>query len=321
MTDEPISFTDWLTDALPISDVPDKNYRHRRLDENQELRERILPGLKQVVFDAHEDARRYIRDVEGVSLDSLEIPPGQDPAAGYPGQTVHLNNLMGYLGEILTGIICEEFAPFEEARWEVPAYLFRWHLDEDRHLDQVGQVGKNPNPDKEIRPGRQGDDCLAFIMDGAGNITHALFCESKCWTRHRKKNKKKADGSVIKVSEVIEAHQKLSDRNLIPLDRRRLIAILRDYSPDEKPKAALWVTALRRLYFEDQRASDYQRFDLVCCVYGTVQRSGETWIDRDTPNSAYKGGRHLEAIEIYIRDVKDIVRKVYEYEEPQDDSE
>lgn len=180
MTDDPISFTDWLTDALPVSNVPEKKYRHRRLDESRELRDRILPRLKQVIFEAHEDARRYIRKLEGVSLNPLEIPEGQDPAAGYPGQTVHLNNLIGYFGEILTGVICEEFAPFDETRWKVPAYLFRWHLDEARHLDQIGQIGKNPNPNKEIRPGRQGDDCLAFILNESGNITHTLFCESKC---------------------------------------------------------------------------------------------------------------------------------------------
>jgi len=214
MNDEPVSFTDWLTDSLPVQEMPDKKYRHRRLDENAALRQRILPRLKQVVFEAHEDARRHIRDIEGVSLNPVEISEGQDAAAGYPGQTVHTNNLMGYFGEVLTSIICEEFAPFGDARWEV-----------------------------------------------------------------------------------------------------------RDYSPQEKPKASKWITALQKLRFEEQRVPGYQRFDLICCIYGTIRRQGQTWIPREAHHPAYKGGRFLEAIEIYIRDVKNVVREVYDYQGPADDLE
>jgi len=321
VTDEPISFTDWLTDSLPVQETPDKKYRHRRLDENAALRQRILPRLKQVVFEAHEDARRHIRDIEGVSLNPVEISEGQDPAAGYPGQTVHTNNLMGYFGEVLTSIICEEFAPFGDARWEVPAYFFRFHYDEDRHREQVEQIGKKTDPDEEIRPGRTGEDCLAFIMDETDNITHTLICEAKCRTQHTEKKIQGKQGEVIITTEVSEAHQKISERYLVPLDRPRIIEILRDYSPQEKPKASKWITALQKLRFEEQRVPGYQRFDLICCIYGTIRRQGQTWIPREAHHPAYKGGRFLEAIEIYIRDVKTVVREVYDYQGPADDLE
>jgi hypothetical protein len=292
-----VSYQDWLTENLSENHL--ENYRHRRMDEVESLREIILPRLKQVVFEAHEDMRRHLRDIEGVSLDPLEIPPNEDPAEDYPGQKLHLTTLMGYFGEIFVGLFCEEFAPMGNTEWKVPAYLFRFHLDEDRHLDQIEQIGKNPNPDKELRFGRKGDDCLAFAMDEDGNITSALFCEAKCVSRHRVRREKK--------DEVSDAHEKLNNKLLIPVDRRRLIQILKDYPND--PDASKWIEALQRL--RKNRVPEYRRFDLVCCIYGQKRMPGKTWIPKDQPHPSYTASRPLEAVEVYIRGIQEVVCEVY----------
>ena len=125
MSDETVAFDAWLQGALTANE--DGQYWHRRLDEETALRVKILPQLKQIVYEAHEDVRMRLRRIEGVSLDPLEIPAGQDPAEGYP-ERLPTSTLMGYFGEVFAGVVCESFAPLGETRWKVPAHLFRFYI-------------------------------------------------------------------------------------------------------------------------------------------------------------------------------------------------
>jgi hypothetical protein len=288
MSDEEVSFDAWLKGALTSNDGI---YRHRHLDEEITLRPEILPHLKQIVNEAHEDARKRLRDIEGVSLDPLEIPTGQDPAEGYP-ERLPTTTLMGYFGEILAGIICENFAPLEETRWKVPAHLFRFHLEAFRHLEQLGQGGIDQN--HQIF-GRTGDDCLAFVLDEDGTVIRAMFCEAKCLNRH---DSRKVD----------EAHRKLTDAVLKPLDRQQLIEVLLD---NDDPESAVWVEALRKLRFQSSD-SDYERCDLICYVCRKPQRKIGVWIPRAKPHPDYRAKRRLEAVEVCICEVRQLVKEVYE---------
>src|SRR3546814_18717852 len=69
----------------------------------------------------------------------------------------------------------------------VPALLFRFHDQEFQHLDLInervlaGEVHE-PDAEKEKRPGRTGDDGLAFRVDANGVITDILTLEAKCLT-------------------------------------------------------------------------------------------------------------------------------------------
>src|SRR5207248_2506322 len=88
--------------------------------------------------------------------------------------------LKGYFGEIFAAIIAQNFSPFELHNWEVPAFLFRHHLVEFQHLEAMRQQGS----EAKYRPGRTGDDCLAFQRDGNGEIVRVLYCEAKCTVDH-----------------------------------------------------------------------------------------------------------------------------------------
>ena len=291
MSDKTILFNAWLQGPLTVNE--DQKYRHRRLDEENTIRGEILPQIKRIVYEAHEDARRRLRRIEGVPLDPLEILSCQDPAEGYP-ERLHMTTLMGYFGEVFAGIICENFAPLGETRWKVPAYLFRFHLDEFRHLDQVHQIGVAEDPDRERRFGRTGDDCLAFILDENGKIIRSMFCEAKCLNEH---DNRKVD----------EAHKKLSDVIITPLDRQQLIDVLLD---SDDPEAAVWVEALRTLRFQSNDP-DLERCDLVCYVCGEPPIRSDARIPKESPHPDYKGDRCLEAVEVYIHQVRQLVKEVY----------
>jgi hypothetical protein len=150
--------------------------------------------------------------------------------------------------------------------------------------------------DAELRPGRTGDDCLAFRRDANGDVIAALFCEAKCTKGHRTKL-------------IDEAHEKSSQPNLLPVDLLQLIEVL----SDAKGKAAArWVKALRKLYYRRKKSGDgYERLDQVTYVCGKRPKTKKTWIRTNKPHKKYTGGRRLHVAEIHVGDVEDLIEEAY----------
>lgn len=252
-----------------------------------------ITALQQIVYDAHEDSRKRLRDLLGDSLDPL-CPDSPYPVDQYP-QCLHELTLKGYFGEIFAGVIAEHFSPHSEDGWKVPAYLFRNNLEAYRQLETLDQSSASIG----IIPGRTGDDCLAFKRDDTGRITNSLVCEAKCTNQH--------DSSLLD-----DAHTKISEPYLKPLDLMQLIEILKSYNDDVSNQ---WVNALKKLHIEKNH-TNYERCDLVSYVCGLEPRrppSRKTWIDPPTNmNDFYTGGRKLETVEIHLYDVEGIISKVYD---------
>jgi hypothetical protein len=292
----------WLTSSLTKS--PDMRYRHRMLMEDKNQRVFILDELKTIVHKAHEDARQHLRDVAGTSLDPLSfyssttssdiisnspLPTNFDPSKGYP-ESCHLHTLKGYFGEIFAGIIAENYDPFEEQDWEVPAFLFRFHLTEFQQLELLRETERQC----KIQPGRTGDDCLAFRRAKDGRIIQLIVCEAKCTKSHN-------------VNMITDAHKKLSETNTKPVDLLRLIEILREY---DDPESQGWVEALRQLYIGPTDAS-YERCDLLSYVCGQRPIRKTTWLSVDVPHNLYSGDRRLEVVEVHLCDVEDLIKEIY----------
>jgi hypothetical protein len=280
----------WL--KLKVQTAPGGLYQHALGQENGANRSTILPGLQILVSSAHEDARKRLRRLANGSLDPLSAPGPRDPAEGYP-ERLHIQTLKGYFGEILAGAVAENLSPFGKD-WAVPAYLFRYHLVEFQQLAMMNQTGA----DATLRPGRTGDDCLAFLRDSNGGIVAVLFCEAKCTADHD-------DGMIG------DAHEKSSLPNLLPVDLLQLIEILEDSAVGD---AKEWVMALRSLHLKGPNPpAPYERFDQVTYVCGRkpVRGGRESWISSAKPHDRYKGGRRLHVAEIHISEVEELVKNVY----------
>lgn len=128
----------WLVEDLSTSS--DGMYRHSLLKENQKYRKNAIEELKKYVNNAHEDARKRLREIAGYNLDPLQRELQEDPARDYP-QMLHLQTRKGYFGEIFAGLFAENFDPFEE-EWEIPIYLFRYHLTKFQQLERIRQTGQ-----------------------------------------------------------------------------------------------------------------------------------------------------------------------------------
>lgn len=280
----------WLENQETISN--DCRYYHLLLVEESSSMFIVLPELCQVFTEAHEDARMRIRKLSGLSLDPLSINSVTDDfLSDYPSK-LDQKTLKGYFGEIFAGIVAEHYSPFGIRNWEVPVFFFRYHQLAFDQLEKYWETGVSPG----VIPGRTGDDNLAFLRDEQGNIISALFCEAKCTNSH--------DSTLI-----ADAHEKLSDKSLQPAELLRIIEILTESSD---PEAQNWIRGLRNLYHK-VTSSKYERYDLVCYVCGKSpkQSNRQTWISRDRHHPAYTANRKLEAVEVHLSNVDELISLVY----------
>jgi hypothetical protein len=171
----------WLVDQQVAS--THSSYRLRVWRANPGGLAAIRDELIAYFDEALEDARRRIRRGFEDSLSPFN-DPAVDPAANYPA-VLHRITLQGYLGETLAVLAVEHWGAIGHTDWVVPAFLFRLHDQEFQHLEAINErllAGEAYDPDRvaERRPGRTGDDGLAFRMDDQNTITDVLTLEAKC---------------------------------------------------------------------------------------------------------------------------------------------
>ncbi|MDF5719742.1 MAG: DEAD/DEAH box helicase [Rhizonema sp. PD37] len=278
----------WLSNS--VSESEDKRYTHRLLREDKSQRNIIINELILIVQKAHKDARYRLHKLAGNSLTPFGDFSDNDPSYGYP-ERLNIISLQGYFGEIFSGIIAENFAPFGRDDWEIPAFLFRFHLVEFQHLEFLNQTEEIAKK----RPGRTGDDCLAFLRNSEGVIIASLVCEAKCTTNHYTKM-------------IAEAHKKASEPHIKPVDIPQIIEILGDY---DDPFSSEWVDSLRVLWLEKKVDRNYERCDLISYICGEHPIRNSTWIPLEKPHEQYTAERRLEAVEIHLHEVENLVTSVY----------
>ena len=283
----------WLVDQHLANTNPGYNIRVWR--ENRAGLAAIQREFIAYINEALDDARTRIR--RGFEDDlSPFSDPQNDPAANYPA-LLHRVTLQGYFGEMLGVMAVEHWGAHGHRDWVVPAFLFRLHSQEFQHLDTINQrliAGEGHNPDlpAEQRPGRTGDDGLAFRINADHNITDILTIEAKCLTRNNN-------------DEIEDAHRKLATGPLRPSGISELINLLDDY---DTPEAKTWQQALLSLY-----KGGYQhavRYDAIAYACGQIPRrpvGRVAWMPIDAPHQAYTVNRGLESMEFQLDDLNTVV--------------
>jgi hypothetical protein len=286
----------WLIDQqLPSSH---RRYRLRIWREDRAQLNAIRNELSLYMEEAFEDARTRIRRGFEDDLSPFNDPK-TDPAANYP-TLLHRVTLQGYLGETLAVIAVEHWGAHGHSDWVVPALLFRLHDQEFQHLEAINERilnGEVYNPDRvaEQRPGRTGDDAIAFRITDENIITDVLTIEAKCVSRNNNEKIK-------------EAHQKLAAGGSRPSAIRELINIMDEY---ETPDAARWQEALLKLWRDGHRNA--QRYDSIAYACGrTPARAGRvSWMPDHAPHADYTAARNLEGMEFQFSGLDDLVDFLY----------
>lgn len=211
---------------------------------------------------AHEGARSALRAPLGESLNPIKHGTKKDPAYGYPHK-FNIVALQGFFGEILTGIIAEQYEMFGSDSWEVPVHLFRAHLTAFQQLEEI----KQSDDWEKMILGRTGDDGLAFARNQNGKIICWMACEAKYTSSHNS-------------GLISDNHEKLSKSVAVrPIDLLRAIEALQDYADDKYSQD--WIKALRVLYFEEGKI---RRRDLSVYVYAQPPVNKNSWISPDQPS-------------------------------------
>lgn len=286
----------WLVDQRIAS--PHARYRLRVWRENRAGLVAIQAELVAYIDEAFDDARRRIRRGFEDNLSPFK-DPATDPAANYP-TLLHRITLQGYLGETLAVLAVEHWGAHGHTDWIVPAFLFRLHDQEFQHLETINErllAGEAYDPDRiaERRPGRTGDDGLAFRINGENTITDVLTLEAKCLVQNNN-------------AKIEEAHQKLAAGAIRPSGVRELINLLEEY---DTPEAQAWQEALLKLWREGYRVAI--RHDAVGYTCGRVptQARRVAWMPADAPHPAYTAPRRLEGMEFQFEDLTTVVNTLY----------
>jgi hypothetical protein len=244
-------------------------------------------GSKSFVMDVHEDGRRHLRNLASRSLDPLGSPRLADPAVGYP-ERLHIDTLKGYLGEILAGIVAETLSPHDIDDWKVPGFPLALHDIAFDQLETCRVTGREPT----TIPGQSGNDCLAFQLSDEGHVKRCLVCESKCSSAHS-------------ANLIADAHESIGKAVLTSL--RKLIEILRIRGDDESRR---WVDALQVLWLGEPN-DEYEQCNMVVYVCGQHPKRSASWLSDTNPHLSYSSEQRLEAVEIHLHQVYDLVRRIY----------
>ena len=287
----------WLV-AQPLTSVNSKYELRvwREVNANfGALRDELVAYAQEALDDARRRIRKGFEDPLSPFSDRVD-----DPAVHYPAMLNRIT-LQGYLGETLAGLAVEHFGALGEKDWHVPAFLFRFHDQEFQHLDLINErfiMGESHDPDAEAekRPGRTGDDALAFQLDGEGKITHVLALEAKCLA---------VSNSAI----IADAHGKLAAGTLRHSGIRELINLLSDY---ENTEAQAWVARLLELYRDGFKS--VKRSDGLAYTVGNSPVKPKTrlsWLQANAPHASYTVDRQLDAMEFQITELKVLVDTLY----------
>jgi hypothetical protein len=295
-------FHDWLVSERTANG----RYAHHLLREVTALRPAAIAALHAAIERINEDVRARLRLAHIISLDPFAEEPVVDPARGYP-DFLDFNTLKGYFGEVLSGLLAVTYGAHGIDIWEIPGFLIRFHEAALQYLERQQQAHPDGDPnlaeiDQEPRiPGRTGDDCLAFQRDANGQIIRVLCCEAKCTINHA-------------VKHIHDAHEKASEAALKPIDLRLLVELLENC---DEPAAVAWRDALLRLRFAHALPAGYERCDLVCYIYGRAPIREPAWLPVGAPHPRYTARRRLEAVEVCLPSIRDLVLAVYRAAAPE----
>lgn len=279
---------EWLNEQSPPPSSQTYRYRWFRTNPpNDELR----AALQAFARDAHRDA---LCRLESILRPKLEPFPGAN-AAGSPGPIgypykLHSDTLQAYFGELLASALVQVIRPFGEDGWEVPAYRWRINVfDLFRALERSRMTGTPVQPVF----GAHGDDCSAFrLADGTGRVEAYLICESKCTRTHR---------STL----IDDAHKHLRSE-VTAMDIPQLLEVLAD-GPAELH--ARWFRPLYDMYHN--HADRVPRYHMVLYVYGHAAKNGKGWLPTAGAHKSYAAPEPLEAVEVHIADLPQLVGDIY----------
>lgn len=302
------ALANWLND-YPSEEV--EGYGHLLLEEQAETDLALADDLIDYFESAHLDARKCFHKLARISLH----PDAGDEAcdAQYPG-SLPLTALKGLFGEVMCGMMAENFEFVGKHEYLIPVFLFRNHEDAGQY---IYTLSRDHTRTREVL-GRKGDDFIAIVVDGEGKVTRFIAGEAKwrgSWTQSalatvmlgakiedpEDETKRIHNGKGV----WFEVNRGLS----VPLGLEQLHTILVECEPD---KFASAIASLDRILAR-RNPDPVERTDLIILAGGSppTRKATHSLIPWDVIPEEYTAGRDLQIVELLFSNGDDLINEIY----------
>lgn len=302
-------------DALAnwLNDYPTEveNYGHLLLEEQEETDPAIAEDLLAYFESAHLDARRCFHKLARISIHPDEVDEACD--AQYPG-SLPLTALKGLFGEVMCGMMTENFEFIGKHEYLIPVFLFRNHEDAGQY---IYTLSRDPTRRREVL-GRKGDDFIAIVVNDEGKVTRFIAGEAKwrgTWTPSAVNNVMLGDKIVDPDDNTKRIHNGKGvwyevNRGLpVPLGLEQLHAILDECEPE---KFASVIASLDRILAR-RNPDPVERTDLILLAGGpaSTREIGQPLIGWKSLPQEYTAGRDLQVVELLFSNGDDLINAIY----------
>jgi hypothetical protein len=298
----------WLND-YPSEEA--EGYGHLLLEEKTRTDPSFANNLVEYFESAHLDARQCFHKLARISL---HPDAGEEACdAQYPG-SLPLTALKGLFGEVMCGMMAENFEFVGKHEYLIPVFLFRNHEDAGQYIYTLSH---DPSRTREVL-GRKGDDFIAIVVDEEGKVTRFIAGEAKwrgSWTPS-------ALATVMLGDKIEDPQDKTNrihngkgvwfevNRGLsVPLGLEQLHSIIDECEPD---KFSSVIASLDRILAR-RNPDPVERTDLILLAGGSPAKreAGVSLLPWKTLPEEYTGGRDLQVVELLFSNGDDLINQIY----------
>lgn len=272
----------------------------------------MCKALRPYFKSAHLDAREVFHADIGIDLHP-DAPGGSAPPIAYPN-CLPMTTQKGLFGEVLAGLVTENYELVGGHEWCVPIFLFRHHEDARNYLFALA---RDPTQTRQTL-GRLGSDFIGLLLDDDGAVIRFVAGEAK-W----RKTLTKSVVNTLMLGKYIKSHAKGAEKKrngkgvwndvntdpVVPIGVRQLQRLLEDHDPDGYDAAIL---SLERALVQ-RNPKPLPRTDLIIVVgTGSATRDEmECLLPFDSVPPEYTAGNDLQLVEVVLKEGETLVDALY----------
>jgi hypothetical protein len=272
--------------------------------------DQVAGELRPYFESAHRDAREHFHSVIGIDLHPDAEETGSHVM--YPG-CLPATARRGLFGEVMAGLVTENYQFVGRHRWAVPIFLFRYHADVETYLFSLA---RDPSRSRAVF-GRFGSDFVGIALGDDGSAIRFIAGEAK-WRQKLQPSVveellhgewvKNEDGSRARSGKGIWYEVNRDIQN--PLGMRQLQLLLKAIDPAQYSAAILSMD--KALLLKDP--AKIPRTDLVLIAGNDVpsRKSGLPLIPWQRIPPEYTVGNDLQVVELILQDGDSVIDSIYD---------
>lgn len=286
------------------------NYGHLLLEQNDDVDANLVEELVPYFESAHTDAKEFFCAQMGIDLHP-DADENDDASYLYPG-CLPKSAIRGLFGEVMAGMLTEQYKYIGDHNWCIPVFLFRYHTDVEKYLFDLSRDAART---RQVF-GRFGSDFLGLCLDGDGYVTRFIAGEAK-W--REKLNKSTVDKLMLGDWEVDENTGKkfrngkgvwfeVNRDTPTPHGLRQLQQILKERDPQSYSNTIVSLDRVLML----RNPQSLPRTNLILIAGNDVPTRTNTLIPWKEIPPEYTAPHDLQVVELILNDGGSLIDQIYD---------